>query len=64
MEYDEIETSILANIITKMQKQEYFAQQYMLGMGLKEFKEEGPPAYKAELNQMHKHICFKAIYVS
>ena len=36
----------------------------MLGKGLKEFKDEGPPACKAELKEMHKGMCFKSITVT
>lgn len=36
----------------------------MLGKNLNEFKDEGTPSCKAELKQMHKRRCFKAISVA
>ena len=53
LEYDESETKFVAHIITKLRK-DCYAQQFMIGRGLKEFKEEGPPAVKSELSQMHQ----------
>ena len=62
LEYSEHETYIVAHIVTKFGK-ECFEQQYMLGKGLKVFKEEGPPACKVELKQMYECKCLKEISV-
>ena len=62
LEYDESETKFVAHVITKFCK-DCYAQQFMIGKGPKEFKEEGTPAVKAELNQMHQCRCFKAVVV-
>ena len=63
LEYGEHKTKFVAHLILKIQK-DCHAQQFMLGKGLKEFKEEAPPAVKAELKQMHQRTCFRAITVA
>ena len=52
LEYGEDETKCVAQLILKIKK-DCHAQKFMLGKGLKEFKEEAPLAVKAELKQMH-----------
>ena len=63
LEYLETETEIVAHMLTKHRK-ECFAQQYMLGKGLKVFPDDGPTACKVELKQMHERKCFKAIAIA
>ena len=41
-----------------------FAQQYMLGKGLKKFGERGENATYAELEQLHKRTCFSPIHIA
>ena len=53
LEYEESETKFVAHVLTKLRK-DFYAQQFMIGRGLKEFKEEGPPTVKSELSQMHQ----------
>ena len=60
--YDELETQFVAHMLTKYRS--CYAQQFMIGKGLKEFVTEGPPAVKSELDQMHKRKCFKAVAVA
>ena len=60
--YDESETKFVAHMLTKYRS--CYAQQFMIGKGLKEFKEEGQPAIESELSQMHQQICFKAVVVA
>ena len=62
LEYNDSETQFVAHVLTKFK--ECYAQQYMLGKGLKEFVKEGPPAVKSELDQMHRRRCFKAVAVA
>ena len=40
-----------------------FAQQYMLGKGLKKFGERGKEATMKELDQLHRRTCFTPIHV-
>ena len=63
LEYGEHETKFVAHLILKIQK-DCHEQQFILGKGLKEFKEEAPPAVKVELKQMHQRTCFRAITVA
>ena len=41
-----------------------YGQHFIIGKGQKEFPNKGPPAVKAELNQMHQRIFFKAVLVA
>ena len=53
----------MANIITHLKDKYSHAQQFMLQKGLKVFKDKGEVAAKAELSQLHKRMCFKALAV-
>ena len=57
--YDESEKKIVAHMLTKYRS--CYAQQFMIGKGLRKFLTKGPPAVKSELDPILKRKCFKAV---
>lgn len=62
LEYEESEAKYIAHVITYL-KIICYAQHFVIGKGLKEFPDKGPPAVKAVLSKMHQSMCFNSMAV-
>ena len=61
LEYTEQETGVVAQALVKLHYN--FSQLLNFRKGIAEFQEEGVQACKAELNQMHKRVCWRSVAV-